>query len=318
MRIGLSILLLGILVYICDPRSTWQYIRQASLPQLAGTLLLFLASMPLIAWRWQILLKAKGMRISLMRLTRYYIVGFFFNNFMPSSIGGDITRILNVSDHGYSLSDSFSCVFVERLIGFLAMALLAIGSLGFLLSHFQGAPLVIIITITLSFAFIILAWCCFHPAAFQRISVFLKRLRWKKLGDKLHTVYSAIHAYRACPRALLQTFAISLLYQFVMGVFVFWVARATGLTAPFWMLFALMQVSSMAGILPITLESAGIREGIFLVILVNLGYTDSMVLAAIIMVRIISIIGSSFGGVFLLAGDMHLPLSGRTSGEAAS
>jgi uncharacterized protein (TIRG00374 family) len=293
-------------VIICKPALTWEYIKQASLPHLAGALLLYLASMLIVAWRWQLLLRVKNMPVGLGRLTRYYLVGFFFNNFMPSSIGGDITRILNVSSHGHTISESFSCVFVERLVGFLAMAVLSIGALLFLASHFRDAAIVIILTIGLAAAFAVLAWSCFDPRASRLITSVLARLHWKRLGDKLNRVYAAVHAYRHHAGTLWLVFAVSLFYQFVLGVFVFWVARATGLQASFWMMFALMQITSMAGIIPITLETAGVREFIFVLVLVPLGYDKSLVAAALLLVRTLSIIGSSLGGLFLLSGDMHI------------
>jgi len=291
--------------------------KHASLPALGGALLLYLASMLIVAWRWQILLKVKKIAVGLGVLTRYYLVGFFFNNFMPSSIGGDITRILNVSSRGYSVSESFGCVFVERLIGFLAMAVLSICSIAFLASHFREAGIVVVITAVLAFAFLVLTWACIDPRAARIVTSLLKRLRWKKVGDKLATAYSAVHAYRHHSGALISAFAISLFYQLILGVFVYWVGRATGLQVSFWMMFALMQITSMAGIIPITLETAGIREFIFVLVLIPLGYDKSMVLAALLLVRVLSIIGSSLGGIFMLRGDMSMP-SLRSAAEDLS
>jgi len=79
----------------------------------------------------------------------------------------------------------------------------------------------------------------------------------------------------------------------------------------------LMQITSMAGIIPITLETAGIREFIFVLVLIPLGYDKSMVLAALLLVRVLSIIGSSLGGIFMLRGDMSMP-SLRSAAEDLS
>ena len=45
------------------------------------------------AYRWQILARAQGDRVPLMFLAKSYLVGTFFNNFLPTRFGGDIVRI---------------------------------------------------------------------------------------------------------------------------------------------------------------------------------------------------------------------------------
>src|SRR5262245_28334182 len=47
----------------------------------------------LYAWRWWLLLSAAGLDISLGAAIRSYWIGVFANNFLPSTIGGDATKI---------------------------------------------------------------------------------------------------------------------------------------------------------------------------------------------------------------------------------
>ena len=111
-RVLISAGLLTVLLVLCKPRAVWQCARAASLPLLAGALAVYLGSMLLVAWRWQLLLRADGVRVSLLRLTRYYLIGFFFNNFLPSSIGGDVARVMYAARQTGSVTHSFSAVFI--------------------------------------------------------------------------------------------------------------------------------------------------------------------------------------------------------------
>ena len=78
--------------------------------------------MGVAAWKWQIILRADNVHVPLPRLVASYLVGTFFNIFLPSSIGGDAYRIYDVArDSGRSAS-SFSSVLADRLSGFLALA----------------------------------------------------------------------------------------------------------------------------------------------------------------------------------------------------
>jgi len=52
---------------------------------LGGLLLMLLE-----AYRLQQVLQVQGIRVPLLRLTRYCFIGIFFNNILPTSIGGDV------------------------------------------------------------------------------------------------------------------------------------------------------------------------------------------------------------------------------------
>jgi hypothetical protein len=47
----------------------------------------------LYAWRWQVLLVASGVRAPLSITVRQYFIGVFLNNFLPSTVGGDIAKV---------------------------------------------------------------------------------------------------------------------------------------------------------------------------------------------------------------------------------
>lgn len=304
-----SVVLLTVLIVLCKPSAVWQCARAASLPLLAGALAVYLGSMLLVAWRWQLLLRADGVRISLLRLTRYYLIGFFFNNFLPSSIGGDVARVLYAARQTGSVTHSFSAVFVERLIGFLAMAALALASMLALANTFDPRTALWLGALTggLTVAFVGIGAVSFSTRAQAWLTAWCVRLRWQHTGARVVEAATAIRRFRAQRGTLLAVFAISVVYQVVLGGFTYMVTRAAGLTAPLWLVFALMQLSSMAGIVPITLETAGMREGIYVFALQPLGYAPSVVLTALLLVRFVSVAGSALGGIVLMGEPRSVP-----------
>ena len=85
--------LLYVLLSRVDLQRLWQTARGASLLLLAGALLLYFAMILLSAWRWGLLLDAQHVRVRFVTLMRSFLVATFFNNFLPSNIGGDVIRI---------------------------------------------------------------------------------------------------------------------------------------------------------------------------------------------------------------------------------
>ena len=77
------------------------------------------------AYRWQILIQAQGDRVPLGFLAKSYLVGTFFNNFLPTRFGGDIVRIWDGSRYSRSVLKSSAIVLVERFTGIIVLLLFA-------------------------------------------------------------------------------------------------------------------------------------------------------------------------------------------------
>ena len=76
--------------------------------------------------RWQSLIRAQGGDAALPFLVRSLLVGVFFNNFLPSTIGGDAIRALDTARAGVGRAKAVAIVFVDRFVGLLALMLFAV------------------------------------------------------------------------------------------------------------------------------------------------------------------------------------------------
>src|SRR5262245_38666909 len=92
-KLAVSVALLAYLFSIPDTAALEQRLRSADLLLLAAAVACYFAMVALAAWRWQLLLATLGAHASLRRLGASYLVATFFNNFLPSNIGGDIVRV---------------------------------------------------------------------------------------------------------------------------------------------------------------------------------------------------------------------------------
>lgn len=76
--------------------------------------------------KWSLFLRERGTDLPLLRLLNLYFIGKFFSNFMPSMVGGDLTRSYLLGQQIHSQSKSFASVFLERFTGLLALLILSI------------------------------------------------------------------------------------------------------------------------------------------------------------------------------------------------
>src|SRR3954453_13595234 len=93
LKIAVSVVLLSILLSRIDVGQLWATARKASLVWLLIALGIYFVNVVASAWRWRVLLEAQGVQMPLWTLTKSFMVALYFNNFLPSNIGGDFIRI---------------------------------------------------------------------------------------------------------------------------------------------------------------------------------------------------------------------------------
>ncbi|BDG10013.1 lysylphosphatidylglycerol synthase transmembrane domain-containing protein [Anaeromyxobacter paludicola] len=97
----------------------------------AAALLAVLAAVALSAWKWGLLLAARGRHLPYARLFRHYLVGLFFNNVLPTTVGGDAVRAWETARDTGEVPDAVGSVLSERLVAGAALGFTALLGLPF-------------------------------------------------------------------------------------------------------------------------------------------------------------------------------------------
>src|SRR5712691_11268559 len=124
-KIAVSAALLALLFSRIDLDRLWAGARNASLSWLAVALLLYLANVLAGIWRWWLLLDAQSVQVAPRTLLGSMLVALFFNNFLPSNIGGDVVRIRDTARSAGSTTLATMVVLVDRVIGLMGLVLVA-------------------------------------------------------------------------------------------------------------------------------------------------------------------------------------------------
>lgn len=103
----------------------------ASIPLLLAAYALTVVGTMLTVSRWRLLLRAQGAPLPFLRLLHSYLVAMFFNNFLPSTVGGDASRAYDCYRMTGGNRRAMSSVVLDRLLGLLALLVFALGSLHF-------------------------------------------------------------------------------------------------------------------------------------------------------------------------------------------
>lgn len=225
----------------------------------------------LCSWRWQLLLKAQGAQVPLPPLAVSYLVGIFFNSFLPGTMSGDVSRGIDVSPRLDALSTSFLVIFVERLAGMVALLIIAVASLPFAgWEATQRTNSIWIMAMTaglITFAAIVL----FNSQVRKWTDFLLKFPVFTKLKKNLEKIYKASEVFRGKKRVIFECTLISIIFQINVIMHYYLIGRALGLPIPWYCYFSIIPISIFILMVPASINGIGLREQIFIFLFGNFG-----------------------------------------------
>jgi uncharacterized protein (TIRG00374 family) len=303
-------LCLAYLIWKIDLSTTLHLLVHANLGYFLGAVAIMVLSVWPMAWRWQRLLVARGIRDRLSWLVRAYFVAYTAGQVLPTAVGGDAVRIYETSrrhpGHGGSITGS---VLLERALG--GAATLTLAAVGFVLAlgHYDvGAYLWI------EGAFVIgtlvLAIMLFSRRMRPLLARTVPLLRALRLERPVRAVYEGIHAYRDHPGLLLGVFVLTLAVQTVRVLAIWLSGKAVGVDLsprPYYVMGPLL---FLVLLLPISVNGIAIRESFFVSFLGNLGVDADKAFATGFLFFVVTL-ALSLPGAFLLAWQSIRGMSGR-------
>ncbi|MFC2160186.1 YbhN family protein [Acidobacteriota bacterium] len=247
------------------------------------------------AYRWQILIHAQGDHVPLGFLAKSYLVGNFFNLFLPTRFGGDVVRIMDGSKHSKSVLKSTAIVFVERLSGIIVLLFFALGASLFRLDIAQKLPH-IWISLGVGFLGLLAILCFFLPISKILIDKLSERGILGKIRRKILEFREIVTVYREKKSALFKALFWAFLLQINVILHYYLVAKALKINIPLIDYFIFIPIVLIILTLPITINGLGLREALYMTIFVSYGILNSSAvsfsfIADIVFALIIGVLG---------------------------
>jgi uncharacterized protein (TIRG00374 family) len=265
LKVGISVGLLVWLFRQVDAARLWDAVRAASWRWLGVAALLYFAMLVVSSWRWNLLLRAQGIVMRLPTLIASFLVATFFNNFLPSNIGGDVVRIRDTSGPANSKTLAATVVLVDRGLGLLALVLIA--ALGATASQpgLRNAPPVQpwILWAGLFFGGVVSIQALRAPALVTRLAAPLRLLHAEWVDERLAKLTLALGRFANAPGALVSSAAGAVLVQALLVAFYAAVARGLHIPVSPWHLAVMVPVSFIVQMIPISVNGFGVREATF-------------------------------------------------------
>ena len=305
-RVIISLSLIILLLYMMRGKygQLLSVFRQTSLTVFWLGFLIFIAAVSVASIRMKMIIEAQEIPVTFIEAISLTFIGYFFNNFLPTAIGGDMVKAYYLSKKTSNKIGAFASVFVDRLIGLLTMVFMAFVALLFVDNAAMDRTVrFMIYTITLIAAIILLFM--FNRRFARMFSFLLFFLR--PIEEKLRKAYGTINKYREHKILMLQSFAISIVSQALFFVSLAMIAVSIGKTIPMKELFLRMPIVSMLSLLP-SINGLGLREGATVVFIGPLIGKENAFAVSILWLAILFIVSIIGGIVYALSPQFKVKL----------
>jgi uncharacterized membrane protein YbhN (UPF0104 family) len=288
------------IVWKIDVRKTGHILGDAQVGYFLASLAIMLVTVWPMAWRWQQLLRARGISDRLGWLTRAYFVSYTAGQVLPTTVGGDAARIYEtVRRHPGRGGPIAGSVLLERALG--GAATLALAAIGFVLAigrYNVGAYLWLELAFIL--ATLLLGVVLFSRSMRRPLARLVPLLHRARVERPLRAVYEGIHGYRAHVPLLVWVFVLTGFIQ-AFRVLAIWLAgKSVGVDLsprPYYvmgpMLFLVMLV-------PFTINGLAVREAFFVSFLGKLHVGADLAFATGFLFFVVTI-GLALPGALILA-----------------
>jgi uncharacterized protein (TIRG00374 family) len=262
------------------------------------SLLVVLGGQVVYAWRWRLLLAEAGVRVPLLLTVRQYFIGTFLNNFLPSTVGGDVGKVYILGrDHGYRVV--MASVVLDRMLGLAMLAIWA--TLALWLFRMPSPVLTAARLAVTGIAALLTAILVVTGTGTGGLA---GRVAW--LGPRAVAIAGHLQQFRGdmavsvrSPLLMLQAALAVIGYALAAGaVYVVFIRIQTGSAPPFIMTTGVVMATAVLSNIPVSLNGLGLREQVHALLLAPLGVPREVAVAVSLLFFGHLLVSSLFGAVF--------------------
>jgi hypothetical protein len=300
-NVALSGAVLAYLVWQIDLSRTIDEIAGANGVLLLAALAVFAASTLGMAWRWRLLLTARGIVEPFRWLVGLYFIGYAATQVLPTGIGGDALRILEHSRRRPGRGGEVAAaVLLERVIGSAGVLVLVAIGLVLAVGRYDGVRFLVLVELV-SVALVAAGFfLLFSKRARRRLGLVGRAAAKLRVERPARSLYEAMHVYRERPRTIVVVLLVSVALQLVRIISIWLCGEAVGLDLSLLVYVILGPLLFLAMMVPFTVNGLGVREAFFVAFLGRFGVDADAAFATGFLFYAVTLATAVPGAVILL------------------
>lgn len=293
LKILVSVVSIFLIVKRVDLEVTFQLLTKVRLSHVFFALGAMLLQVLLMTYRWRRVLSQLNMNIRYEHVLQFIWIGLFFNQVLPSTIGGDGFRGFYLYKRGYSLTNTAHGVLIDRIVGLIALVILVAATLP-LAFELIDKPIALWGLVTILISSIITLILVIMIDRYTRIFSHWKFI--KALFDLAQEARKLIFSFSPGIKLIAISFSIHLLS--IIAIIILSIGMGLGLK---WTgVVIVMPWVTLIMVIPISIAGWGIREGAMVVGLGYLGVIPESALALSVLYGLLLLTIALPGGLIWL------------------
>ena len=311
-RLGVSAALLFVLFRKVDLQNLSIMIRGADKGLLLVALGLNFFNVLFCFLRWKQLLKAAGVRAPLSRIITSFSGGIFFNLFLPSAMGGDVVRSIDLSGYTKKPRQIVATVFLDRLSGYIGLAIMLTFAV------LVGGSIVRTKSVLLAVGVIIGVLVCiifvvFNRVVYKKVNRFLDVPKAGRLREAIRNMHDELHGFSGQRKVMVTGIIYSLLVQMVGPLSAAVISMALGVKLSLVYFFIFVPIVGAITMLPISLGGLGVRDASMIFFFSQVGMSKDVAFAMSLLGFSVLILYGAIGGIVYVLTVHNRRLQPRSS-----
>ncbi len=298
LRILIGIGLIAFLLIKLDAEKILLNIKNMDLRYLALALIPYFLFIVVSTWRWQVLLDYKKMNIPFKDSLIIYFIALFFNNFLPTTVGGDVMRIV------YSIkekkTDAFAIVIADRILGFIGLFIFGLFAVTYLYIFQKRSEFVLLMIIGL-LALLLITFILFSEKVYSFIHPVTAKLKFFRIGERINNLHKTMTGFGSAWGIIIICVIQSIIIQTLLAISPYLVLNSMGnyhiSIIPFFIYLPIINVISM---IPISFNALGVRENAYVLLFQRAGLSGEASLTVSLVSFFLTFLWSLVGGIFFI------------------
>ena len=309
-KLGVSVALLYFAISRMNVAAIGERLTNLNPAWIVAAIAIALLQTGLGAIRWQRVAGVCGAELATRQALRFNMIAAFFNQVLPSTVGGDAARIWLLGGTGAGWWKATYSVLLDRFIGVLALAVFVSVGLYWsfaLIENAVGRVVLLIVGLGSIAA----------GAAFMALGRWRVLEQWKltrRLAEMAALARRILFSRRTGPPVMM----LSLLIHLLTASIAWSLAHATAAQFEFLHALLLIPPVMLIATVPISIAGWGVRESALVLAFSYAGLQESDALIVSVLLGGVMFVVGAIGGLVWLASPVSLRISAAWKSEQAS
>lgn len=309
-KIAVSLALVAGLFYFLDIGSLESAVKEIKVRYLLLAFAMVIGNRILMPVKWNLLLRARAIRIPHFQAIRIYTIASFLGLVLPPTVGADSIRSYYMKQNGVKLSDTVASIVIERVFGLIVLLLFTVAGFFLLVNLLRNGEIqtsVLASTLAvLSITMLAALYLSFTRNFRKFVGALAARLQTTRLNKLALGADSFVRAYQEYgdkKRVLMLFCALTAFELTLVIVRSYIIGMSLGVDLSLLVYFAFLPLVTLLNRMPVSFDGFGINEVLFIYFLGLFGVIRETAFLIGLINHLLFIVGILPGGVFYVLAD---------------